>query len=97
MSELNMAGTPSPFMLVVGAVVEERIHQDHKHGSIEDYPHTLGEWILIMESELAEAKLALIKGGKGRDAVKNEIVQVLATGFAALEQHGLEPIEKRAV
>ena len=82
---------------VLEAVAEERRHQDTKHGPIESHGHTLGEWILIMESELAEAKEALIKGGTGRNAVKAEIIQVIATGFACLEQHGLEPIEKRAI
>lgn len=83
--------------VVIDAVVAERLYQDGKHGPIETSPHTLGEWLLIMESELAEAKEALIKGGVGRNAVKAEIVQVLATGLACLEQHGLDPIERRAV
>lgn len=82
---------------VLTAVMDERDYQDFKHGSIDVAPHTLGEWILIMESELNEAKEALIKGGTGRNAVKAEIIQVLATGFACLEQHGLDPVEKRAV
>lgn len=48
----------------------------------------MGEWILLMESELAEAKHALIKGGRGRDTVRHEIIQVGALCVAALEQHG---------
>lgn len=91
------AWEPDAFTKVLNAVSDERVYQDNKHGPISTHPHTLGEWILIMEAELQEAKEALIKGGTGRNAVKAEIVQVLATGFAALEQHGLEPVEERAV
>lgn len=75
----------------------ERLFQDSKHGPIETHPHTIGEWILIMESELAEAKLALIKGGEGRDSVLQEILQVVAVGIACMEQHGVKGVTKRAV
>lgn len=76
---------------VMDNVIIERNYQDSKHGPISTHGHTLGEWILIMEAELAEAKEALIKGGEGRNAVRHEILQVVATGFACLEQHGIEP------
>ena len=45
--------------------------------------------VLIGEAELNEAKLALIKGGEGRNALRSELVQVGALCVAALEQHGL--------
>lgn len=83
-----------PAIEVFAAVQAERQYQDDKWGKT---GHTLAEWVLIMESELEEAKTALIKGGFGRDAIKAEIIQVLAVGFACLEQHGLDPVEKRAV
>lgn len=89
-------GTDAQFN-VLRAVLVERAYQDAKHGSIEEHGHTLGEWLLIAEAELAEAKNALIKGGTGRDSVKSELIQVVATLFACLEQHGLDPVEKRAV
>lgn len=79
------------------AFCDERRFQDAKHGTIDDKPHTLGEWILIIEAELAEAKLALIKGGKGRDNVISELIQVGACAMGALEEHGLLPIEKRSI
>jgi len=82
---------------VATALFDERRFQDVKHGTIESKPHTLGEWILIIESELAEAKQALIKGGKGRDNVISELVQVGACAMGALEEHGLMPIEKRSI
>jgi len=74
---------------------EERLHQDIKHGVLEEHGHTIGEWILIMEAELAEAKAAIIKGGSGRNHVLHEILQVVATGVACLEQHGIEPVKTK--
>lgn len=79
------------------AVIEERTHQDRKHGPVSTHGHTIGEWIIIMEAELAEARHAVVKGGKGRDSVLMEIVQVVATGLACLEQHGVKEIEGRAI
>lgn len=76
-------------------IAEERNHQDKKHGPIDIHGHTIGEWILIMEAELAEAKLAIIKGGTGRNHVLHEILQVVATGAACLEQHGIEPVKTK--
>lgn len=75
---------------VMAAIIEERQYQDNKWGSIEAHPHTVGEWILLIEDELNEAKRALIKGGTGRDSVISELVQVAALALACLEQHGLE-------
>lgn len=40
------------------AIKAERRYQDVVHGTIEENPHTVGEWLLIMESELNEAKRA---------------------------------------
>ncbi len=82
---------------VFDLVETEREFQDHKHGPIASNPHTVGEWILIMEAELQEAKVALIKGGKGRDSVLYEVLQVVAVGVACIEQHGMREIEKRSV
>jgi len=86
-----------PRLVAFCAVVDERNHQDAKHGSIEASGHTIGEWILILEAELAEAKVALIKGGHGRDSVLSEIVQITAVGMACLEQHGIREITGRTV
>jgi len=86
-----------PRIEAVCAVIDERNYQDEKHGPIGTHGHTIGEWILIMEAELAEAKQALIKGGKGRDSVLHELVQVTAVGLACLEQHGVKEITGRSV
>lgn len=84
-------------MSVFGAIDGERYFQDSKHGSIESHPHTVGGWLLLIESELDEAKLAAIKGGKGRNAVMQEILQIAATATAAIEQHGLDEETRRPV
>ncbi len=77
-------------LLAIDAMLRERDHQDQKHGPISTHGHTLGEWIIIAEAELAEAKVALIKGGSGRNSLRSEIVQTAATLLACLEQHGVD-------
>jgi hypothetical protein len=52
---------------------------------------------LLIEAELVEAKQALIKGGKGRDSVMSEIVQIGALALAAIEEHGIQEREGRSV
>lgn len=71
------------------AVQKEREFQDQKWGSIDEHGHTLGDWLHIAEAELAEAKLALIKGGSGRNSIRSEMIQTIAVLQAALEQHGV--------
>lgn len=72
------------------AVHAERRFQDEKWGPIDKKGHSLAEWVLIAEAELAEAKQAVIKGGSGRNSVRAEIIQTMAVLQAALEQHGVE-------
>lgn len=71
--------------LVYAAIDRERDYQNRKWG---DKPHTVGEWLLIMEAELEEAKRAWTKGDGDSDA-KRELLQVIAVGVAALEQHDI--------
>ena len=71
------------------AVSNERAYQDDKWGSIDEHGHSLAEWVLIAEAELAEAKQAVIKGGAGRNSLHSEIIQTMAVLRAALEQHGV--------
>jgi hypothetical protein len=84
---------------IFGAILGERQFQDTKFGPLTNGGgHTLGEWILIAEAELAEAKLALIKGGTGRNSLRSELIQTAAVILAALEQHGIvDPHEGRQV
>lgn len=81
----------------IESLLDERKFQDNKWGTIQDHPHTVGEWILLIEAELAEAKEALIKGGTGRDSVLSEIIQVGALALACIEQHGADEINERSV
>lgn len=84
---------------VVRALIMERRFQDGKFGAIgHGGEHTLGEWVLLIEAELAEVKHALIKGGEGRNSTRSELVQVGALVLAALEQHGtVDPHNGRQV
>jgi len=76
--------------LILSAVRTERQYQNDKYGAIEERPHSVGEWLLIMEAELDEAKFEWCKGDgiKEEDALR-EVLQVIAVGFACLEQHGI--------
>lgn len=76
------------FEEAVKEVEAERDFQDTKWGPVSHNGHSIGEWILLIEAELIEAKLALIKGGEGRDNVMHEILQIAALGIAAVQQHG---------
>ena len=71
-------------------VEAERKFQDEKWGPIDQHGHSIAEWVLIAEAELAEAKNAVIKGGAGRNSVRAEIIQTMAVLQACLEQHGIE-------
>lgn len=73
---------------VFNAIHRERVWQERKWGTLEERPHTVGEWLLIAEGELAEAKQAWVKGVSDLDALQ-ELLQVAAVAVAALEQHGL--------
>jgi hypothetical protein len=75
---------------VMEAVDVERDFQNKKWGNVTLNPHTPAGWMMLIESEMNEAKHALIKGGMGRDSWRAELIQVAALCCAALEQHGLE-------
>jgi hypothetical protein len=72
---------------VFAAIDRERAWQELKWGTNTEHPHTVGEWLLIVEAELAEAKQGWVKGQGDYDALR-ELVQVAAVAVAALEQHG---------
>lgn len=65
------------------AIEAERNYQDEKWGF---NPHEVGAWILIMESELAEAKEAWVKHPGNEEALR-EVLQVISVGVACIEQH----------
>lgn len=71
-------------VLIYEAVDRERTYQAKIHF---EENKSVGEWILIIEGELKEAKMAWIKNGNKR--ALEEILQVVACGVAAMEQHGI--------
>ena len=74
---------------VYNIVLIERGYQDAKWGDIEQSPHTIEEWLQIMQDELDEARTAFEGGDEA--AAMQEISQVAAVAFAAMEQHGVAP------
>jgi len=63
---------------------QERDYQDERWGGkSHDETHTLGDWILLMEGRLADARTAFCKG-QTADAI-HLVRQTTAIGVAALE------------
>lgn len=79
-------GAMLSFEDVIEVVKNERAYQDIKYGV--DREQSLPAFLLILESELAEAKKGWMKNLCGRDAPLNEIVQVAAVAIACLERYG---------
>jgi hypothetical protein len=79
-----MLSKPDAKQDIFAAINDERAYQDNKWGVKQ---HTVGDFLLIMEAELNEAKQAWIKGTNDNEALK-EILQVISVGVACLEQHG---------
>jgi len=76
------------------AIKRERHYQDLKWGTIDQNPHTIFEWIGIMEKELGEAKDGYFQRDcLARSEMLREVLQVVTVGIACLEQHGV--IERR--
>lgn len=67
------------------AISRERAYQDVKW---KNNPQTVGEWLLIMQAELDEAKEAWVKN-RGDGKALEEILQVISVGVACLEQHSM--------
>lgn len=72
---------------VFDAVSKERDRQDDKWGA--NKPQSLPGFLVILEQELNEAKLAWAKNVTGDHAPLNEIVQIAATAVACLEKYGV--------
>lgn len=75
---------------VFKAVCEERDYQDKKWGA--NRPQSLAGFLLILDDEIEEAKKGWMKNQTGRNAPLNEIVQIAAVCFAALERYGVDGI-----
>lgn len=70
------------------AIEREREYQVRKWGTIEQNPHTVFEWLGIMQKELSEAQIAWIENEGDKEALR-ELLQAVAVGIACLEQHGV--------
>lgn len=90
----EMSGDTNKVTKIFDALLEERAFQDGKWGTIEENPHTIGEWLLIMQKELTEAIDAYFQRPANR-LMLDEIRQVAAVAIACMEQHGfVERLEK---
>ena len=72
---------------VLEAVKREREYQDRKYGGLDSRTMSVGDWILVLEEEIAEARLAWVKG-RSEEALR-EILQVATVAVAAILQHGV--------
>lgn len=70
------------------ALDRERVYQDAKRGPAHDRNLSLGDWILIMQEELEEARKEFVRG-VGTKAALAEVLQVAAVGVACIENCGL--------
>jgi hypothetical protein len=68
----------------------ERDHQDAKWGTIQQHPHEVGGWLLIMEKLLDDARRAWASS-RGDGPALEEVRKVVAVGVACMEQHGVTP------
>ncbi len=73
---------------IYAAVDRERAFQDKKWGDVYTHGHSLQDWLNIMMKELGEAAIELTQGDSLN--ARRELLQVVAVGVAALEQHGVE-------
>ena len=73
--------------------VRECIESEREHQNTRwpEQNRSTGEWLLIMEKCLLDAKHAWIAGHGGDMLALQEIRQATACGVAAMEQHGCYP------
>ena len=68
----------------------ERNYQERKWGTVEQHPHEVGGWILLMEKVLSDARREWTNS-RGDDRALDELRKVVALGVACMEQHGAVP------
>lgn len=71
--------------VILQLIEAERKFQEAKWGTAEEQKHTPGNYLLIIEKELEEAKLGWLKRKSGRDSYPSELIQLAAVCVAALE------------
>jgi len=69
-------------------IQKEREYQKEKFGK--DKEQSLPGFLLVLESELEEAKLGWIKDLEGRHSSLAEILQIAAVAVACLEKYGID-------
>ncbi|MDP3723508.1 MAG: hypothetical protein Q8R91_08440 [Candidatus Omnitrophota bacterium] len=76
---------------IYAAMDRERAYQQQKRPRSHAGGHEIPGWIAIMRAELAEAEDAWVRGdgAPANAASLREILQVVSTGVAALEQYGV--------
>lgn len=86
-----MQGQPTMTTLptndILFAIAIERLYQDRKYGTPEQRELSVSTYLLIMRKELDEAMDAMVEGDA--DHAMIELLQVVAVGVAAMEQHGV--------
>lgn len=78
------------FEEVMVKVRQERQHQDVKWGTLEQKQQSIPGYLVVLQSELDEARAGWMKNVPGRDSALAEILQVAAVAVACLEQYGAE-------
>lgn len=76
------------FSQVVDILEKERQSQDLKWGSLDEKHQTVAGYLLVLESELNEAKQGWMKNIDGKHSSLSEIVQIAAVAIACIQQHG---------
>lgn len=71
---------------ILDAIARERLYQDRKYGTPEQRNLSVSTYLLIMYNELREAMRAIIENGEKEAMI--ELLQVVAVGVAAMEEHG---------
>ena len=71
----------------VAAIQRERAYQDAKWGTVEQNPHSLIRWLILIREEYCEAAARVVED-RPEEALA-EIVQMAALCAACLEQHGI--------
>jgi len=69
-------------------IMAERKYQDLKWGDPSTHTHTVGEFILVLEKNLADVKKTWHTASPPGKTL-NEILQLVAVGVACMEQHGV--------
>ncbi|MBN2561649.1 MAG: hypothetical protein JXQ75_12040 [Phycisphaerae bacterium] len=82
-SKYRAAGVADVFR----AIAAERRYMNETVGRIEDNPFSLEEWLGLMEEGLGAAYRAYLD--KNEPLALAKVLQVVATGIATLEQHGV--------